>query len=56
MIKMVRKISEAQVNAYLEDELKAHEEYNKIGATSLAKDELRHYHYWLRRRKEWYGY
>jgi hypothetical protein len=52
----MKKISESQVNAFIEDERKASEEYSRIGANKLASDEARHHRFWLNYRKRVYGY
>lgn len=49
-------IEENKLNALIEDEKMAHAEYKKLKLPNLAKDELKHYHFLLRKRKEWYGY
>lgn len=50
------KIPEQELNYLIDDEKKANENYLKLGLPNLAKDELKHYHYLLNLRKQWYGY
>lgn len=52
----MEKVSESQLNFLIDDEMKAHNEYKSYGFSKLASDELRHYHFLLKKRKEWYGY
>lgn len=53
---MEKKLSESETNALIEDEWKAHIGYKNDGYSKLASDELRHYNFWLKKRKQWYGY
>lgn len=52
----MKKLSEEKVNAFIEDEKMASEEYGSLGYSQLSKDEARHHKFWLKKRKEWYGY
>jgi hypothetical protein len=49
-------VTEEQLNYLIDDEKKAFEEYKRLGYASLASDELRHYHFLLKKRKTLYGY
>jgi hypothetical protein len=51
------KISEEEVNALIEDERKARDDYERMGFPRLASDENRHFKFWLKYRKLHYkGY
>lgn len=52
----MKRLSLEQVNEYLDDEWKAYEDYKSKGLTKMASDEARHHKFWLKKRKEWYGY
>lgn len=45
-----------KLNELILDEQKASEEYKALGFNNLARDELKHYHFLLKKRKQLYGY
>ena len=50
------KPDEQRLNALIEDEMMAHKEYKSYNFTELARDELKHYQFLLKLRKQKYGY
>lgn len=57
LIAFYMKISEEEVNALIEDERKARDDYERMGFPRLASDENRHFKFWLKYRKLHYkGY
>lgn len=52
----MEKISEEELNSFIDDEAKGNSEYKKVGLNNLARDEARHHDFLLKLRKKWYGY
>jgi hypothetical protein len=45
-----------KVNALIDDEKQARDEYKQMGFQKISSDENRHYNFWLKYRKQHYGY
>lgn len=49
------KLTSEKLDALIEDENMAYQEYTRLGLNNLAKDELKHYHFLLKlKRKKQY--